>query len=137
MHKLQSIHEKYKKYKKDEEEIKGIYKTIKEEYLKDKKLDVTLEKIYLEKKLENYTGETVEFYKTMFIAIMTTILTLVVERAISDSDNILFSIIMLVVLILVFILWRVKKDKNIKREINEYNYYKICLKVLDDLESNI
>ena len=73
----------------------------------------------------------------MFIAIMTTILTLVVERAISDSDNILFSIIMLVVLILVFILWRVKKDKNIKREINEYNYYKICLKVLDDLESNI
>lgn len=136
MYKLQSVHEKYKNYKRDEEEIKEIYKVIKEEYLNEKKLDVTLEKIYLEKKLENYTGETVEIYKTMFIAIMTTILTLLVERAISDSDNILFSIIMLVVLILVFILWIIKKDKNIKREINEYNYYKICLKVLDDLESN-
>lgn len=136
MYKLQSVHEKYKSYKRDEEEIKEIYKTIKEEYPNDKKLDITLEKIYLEKKLENYTGETVEIYKTMFIAIMITILTLVVERAISYSENILFSIIMLVASILVFILWILKKDKNIKRVINEYTYYKICLKVLDDLESN-
>lgn len=56
-------------------------------------------------------------------------------RAISDFNNILFSIIMFVVLILVFILWIVKKYKNRKREINHYNYYKICLKFLDYSEN--
>lgn len=136
MDEFRDIHYNYKTYKSRELDIKDLYKSIREEYGKDKNLNITLERIYLEKKLENYTGETVNMYITMFIAIMTTILTLVVERALSESGNILFSIIGLVILFLAFFIFSVRRDKNIKKEINEYNYYKICLKVLDEIENN-
>lgn len=136
MDEFRDIHYNYKTYKSKELDIKDLYKSIREEYVKDKNLNITLERIYLEKKLENYTGETVNMYITMFIAIMTTILTLLVERALSESGNILFSIIGLVILFLAFFIFSVRRDNNIKKEINEYNYYKICLKVLDEIENN-
>lgn len=136
MNKFTDIHYNYKAYKSREREIDKIYKTIKEEYIKEKNLNITLERIYLEKKLENYTGETINMYITMFISIMTTVLTLTVERALSESGNILLSILGLIVLFLAFFIFIVRKDKNIKKEINEHTYYKICLKVLDEIEKN-
>ncbi len=96
---------------------------------------MTLEKIYLEKKIEKYSGETINFFMTIFISAMVSVFILTMERAIAESTSFGFSIIVITVFIIGVLYFSLKKEKkNIQGEINEYTYYKICLKVLEDIE---
>lgn len=138
MDEFREIHYNYKTYKSKEVNIKALYKRIKEEYIKDKNLNITLERIYLERKLENYMGETLSMYWQIFITVMTTLITVSLTLFLERTENTVLSTISLVIAlpILIYVYISIFNKKHIKVERNQYLYYKICLEVLKEIENN-
>lgn len=74
-------------------ELRLLYNTRKKEYMADNKLNITLERIYLKHKLEDYKGDTVTNYINILIVIITTILTILIENSISEASNYVIGLI--------------------------------------------
>ncbi|SCJ99843.1 Uncharacterised protein [uncultured Clostridium sp.] len=133
--KFSEIHEEYNNYKNEEKDIKMLYETIKRDYLDNKNLNITLEKIYLKNCLEDYKGSTIENYISILIVVVTAIVTILVEKGISESSNYIFGIIsVLIAAPLVFICLLKLDRKIIRKEIDKHIYYSICLDVIEELE---
>ncbi|MFW2490226.1 hypothetical protein ACN077_16925 [Clostridium chromiireducens] len=130
-----TINNKYKSERDKASEIKNIYNIVKKQYvnsLESNALDIALERIYLNKKLEEYTGETLNYWMKILFIVMTVYITATINQGIAlqrDKVGILFAE-MLILFAFTVLIFR----KNVKREINEHTYYKICLTVLDELE---
>ncbi|MFW2488777.1 hypothetical protein ACN077_09405 [Clostridium chromiireducens] len=130
-----TINNKYNFERDKASEIKNIYIIVKKQYinrLESNALDIALERIYLNKKLDEYTGETLKYWMKILFIVMTVYITATINQGIAlqrDKIGILFTefLILLVLTVLIF-------RRNIKREVNEHTYYKICLTVLDELE---
>ena len=115
-----------------------LYETIKRDYLDNKNLNITLEKIYLKNCLEDYKGSTIENYISILIVVVTAIVTILVEKGISESNNYIFGIIsVLIAAPLVFICLLKLDRKIIRKEIDKHIYYNICLDVIEELEGFI
>lgn len=133
--KFSEIHEEYNNYKNEEKDIKMLYETIKRDYLDNKNLNITLEKIYLKNCLEDYKGSTIENYISILIVVVTAIVTILVEKGISESSNYIFGIISVLIAAPLVFICLLKLDRKIIRiEIDKHTYYSICLDVIEELE---
>lgn len=133
--KFSEIHNKYKEEKLKEKHIKQLYNQIKEEYINDKNLDITLEKIYLQKEIDGYIGDTLKSYIDFISIFLTVLLTVIVERYLGENNNIFILIIGSMTLSILFIRVAIYVNKSrIKREIDEHIYYNVCLEVIKEIE---
>lgn len=134
--KFSEIHNKYKEDKLKEKYIKQLYDQVKEEYLNDENLDITLEKIYLQNKIEDYKGETLNNYINFIGIIATVLLTVIIEKYLGENNNILLLIVGSVLSSIIFIHIAIFINKSIIRgEIDKHIYYNVCLEVIKDIEN--
>lgn len=131
---IKKISQEYVKHRTENELYEKMYKDIEFEYRNRKNLDITLEKIYVKRKLEQYVGETA----TSYIAILTSIITTLVStlyRGIAPTGREYKDIMLFTLFGVAVIIFMAKWDrKKIRKESNEHIYYSIRLEVLEKLE---
>lgn len=116
-------------------EIRNIYNIVKQQYtdrLKEDKLNFKLEKIYLNKKLDEYMGDTFNYWKKIGLIVITVFITNSLNQAFTQKNASSLSVLIMLIIITAITILIFKK--SIRKELNEHTYYKICLEVLDELE---
>lgn len=129
------IHNKYKEERDADKDLKTLYNQIKREYISDKNLDITYEKLYLKKKIENYKGDTFNTYQNIIMSLMVAILVVSLENIIATKANVYIAIFSICLALgISFISLIVIDKKVIRKEIDQYVYYNVCLEVISDIE---
>lgn len=126
------IHKGYKEFKRKDTALLSLYNQVKREYIDNKELDITLEKIYLENKLKGSKSDTFDYYLKFFITSITIVITVIIERTMPNSIGVIY-VYMILLSLLFFILLFINK-KPIRFEIDEYVYYSVCLEVIKEIE---
>jgi cbb3-type cytochrome oxidase subunit 3 len=116
-------------------DIKNIYNIVKQQYanrFNNDELNIKLEKIYLNKKLEDYMGGTLNYWMKFIFIVVTVFVTNSFNQAFTQKNISSLTVLAMFIILTAITIFIFKK--NIKKEINEHTYYKICLTVLDELE---
>ena len=127
------VHNEYKEFKKDDKEIKLVYNQVKREYLENENLNINLEKIYIEKRLNRESSETFNTNMNMMIAIVSASIAIVIEKIIPNNTIGMIATIVFIVAECILIFLIIDKNK-IRKEFSSNLYYRICLLVLEEIE---
>jgi hypothetical protein len=127
-----NIHADYYKYKEEDKEIRQMYERVKNDYFKKEKLDITLEKIYLEERFTHYKVDTQMYY---FNIIIMTFAAFVSGIFSGYSKNPIIAVIAFFVLILLISkVFTYFNKKKVCKEEYEHKYYVISLQVLEEIQ---
>lgn len=130
--KFSEIRDNYNKFKIDDREIKRLYEEVKQKYLENENLDITLEKIYLDENFKGSKSTTLNTNLTIFISMATAIITIMLDRAIT---GVLSGVLMFFMVGGAWLLFFYLLDKAlIYLEKDKYIYYNVCIKVLEEIE---
>jgi hypothetical protein len=116
-------------------EIKNIYNVVKQQYInriENGELSIKLEKIYLNKKLDEYIGSTLDYWIKFIVIVMTACITTSISQSVLERKTAIGTILFMFIVLFMITIFIYRK--TIKKEVNEHTYYRICLEVLDELE---
>lgn len=129
---FRNIHIDYNKYKEDDKEIRLMYERVKKDYLKNRKLDITLEKIYLEERFVQYKGYTRMYYFNILIMILAAFMGGMFSEYFKKPLLAFMAFFLLILLVIKA--FKYLDEKRASKEEYEHKYYNISLQVLDEIQ---
>ena len=129
---FRNIHIDYNKYKEEDKEIRIMYERVKKDYLKNDKLDITLEKIYLEERFIRYRGDTRIYYFNTLIMILAAFMSGMFSEYFKKPFIAFIAFFLLI--LLVSKTFKYLDEKRASKEEYEHKYYNISLQVLDEMQ---
>lgn len=128
-----NIHLDYVKYKDSDKDIRQMYERVKNDYLKNKNLDIDLEKAYLNERFISCRAYSEKYYLNILMIAVAAFLGGISTQYSNRS-------IMILAILLAFIIILVKSFSNIhikamlNKEKYEHKYYIICIEALKEIE---
>ncbi|EES50255.1 hypothetical protein NE172_10300 [Clostridium botulinum] len=128
-----NIHLDYIRYKDSDKDIRQMYERVKNDYLKNKNLDMDLEKAYLNERFISYKGDIGKYYLNVLMISLAAFLGGIFTQYFNRSFMTL-SILIAFIIIVVKFFSNIHTKIMLNKEKYEHKYYIICIEALKEIE---